>query len=327
MRFFANASYPFLDWRKRAYIISAVVIALGVAAMVFNTVRTGSWLNYGVDFTGGTLVQVDFNRPTTEEEIRSTVAAAGHRDWEIARFEGRDEFVIRMPSFQQQEGIDADARVTRALSGRYRPGDFRVVRTEAVGPKVGNELQYKALLAILASFAATLIYLAFRFEWRFGLGAIIATAHDILITLGFLAVTGTEISLATVAALLTIIGYSLNDTIVVYDRIRENLQKPRRGGSFLQLLNTSINETLSRTVLTGGSTLGTLIALYLFGGAVIQDFALVMILGIIVGTFSSIFVAAPALYEIEKRWPHYGSGAKPSARTSAAARDRAASAV
>ena len=302
MRLFENANYPFLDWRKRAYIISAVVILAGVAAMAFNTARIGSWLNYGVDFTGGTIVQLDFNRPTTVEEIRATAARTGNDEWEITRFGEVDEFVVRMPSFEQEAGQDAGTRVRQALSSRYSPNDFKVVRTEAVGPKVGNELQLKALWAILLSFGATLIYLAFRFEWRFGLAAVIATAHDILITLGFLAVTRTEISLGTVAALLTIVGYSLNDTIVVFDRIRENLHKPRRG-NHIQLLNTSINETLSRTVLTGGSTLATLLSLYILGGPVIRDFALVLILGIIVGTFSSIFVAAPALYEIEKRWP------------------------
>jgi len=302
MRVFENASYPFLDWRKRAYVISAVLILAGIAAMAVNYARIGSWMNYGVDFTGGTIVQLDFARPTSVEEIRAAAARAGHSDWEITRFGNADEFVVRMPSFEQEAGQDAGNRVAQALSQSYQQGAYDVVRTEAVGPKVGSELQLKALWAILLSFGATLIYLAFRFEWRFGMAAVIATAHDILITLGFLAATRTEISLGTVAALLTIVGYSLNDTIVVFDRIRENLHKPRRG-SHLQLLNTSINETLSRTVLTGGSTLATLLALYIFGGPVIRDFALVLILGIIVGTFSSIFVAAPALFEIERRWP------------------------
>ncbi|MDQ3388083.1 MAG: protein translocase subunit SecF [Gemmatimonadota bacterium] len=303
MRIFENAKYPFLTWRWRAYLISGLFILVGVVAMTWNTVRTGSWLNYGVDFTGGTIVQVEFSRPTTVEEIRAAASSAGRDDWEISRFGAEDEFVIRMPTFEQEVGQDAGTRVEQGLSGRYSAADMEVVRTEAVGPKVGSELQTKALWAILLSFGATLIYLAFRFEWRFGVAAVIATAHDILITLGFLAVTGTEISLGTVAALLTIVGYSLNDTIVVFDRIRENLHKPRRGMNFMQLLDLSINETLSRTVMTGGSTLATLFSLYIFGGPVIQDFALVLILGIIVGTFSSIFVAAPALYEIERRWP------------------------
>jgi preprotein translocase subunit SecF len=325
MRLFENARYPFMEWRTRAYVFTAVVLALSIGAMIFNTVSTGSWLNYGVDFTGGTIVQVNFKQPTTVEEIRGAAAQGGHGDWEIARFGASDEFVIRMPSFEQEAGADAATRVTEGLSTRYQTADFAVTRTEAVGPKVGNELQQRALLAIILSFAATLVYLWFRFEWRFGLAAIIATAHDIVITLGFLAVTRTEISLATVAALLTIVGYSLNDTIVVFDRVRENLAKPRKAGaSYMQLLNTSINETLSRTVLTGGSTLATLLALYVFGGAVIQDFALVLILGIVIGTFSSIFVASPALFEIEKRWPRFNVKG-PSRSASSSQRTRSAS--
>jgi len=311
MRLFENARYPFMEWRTRAYLITAVLLIAGFAAMAYNVTSIGSWLKYGVDFTGGSLVQVDFKRPTTVEQIRSAAARGGHDDWEIARFGSGDAFVIRMPTFEQEVGSDASVRVAQGLSSAYQPADFTVVRTEALGAKVGDELQLKALWAILLSFAATLVYLGFRFEWRFGLAAIIATAHDILITLGFLAVTRTEISLTTIAALLTIVGYSLNDTIVVFDRIRENLAKPHRtGSSYMQLLNTSINETLSRTVLTGGSTLATLLALYFFGGGVIQDFALVLLLGIVIGTFSSIFVASPALYEIEKRWPKYNAKGK-----------------
>ena len=319
MRLFENARYPFMEWRTRAYLITAVLLVVGIGAMVYNVTSIGSWLKYGVDFTGGSLVQVDFKRPTTVEQIRTAAARGGHDDWEIARFGSGDEFVIRMPTFSQEAGSDAAVRVAQGLSSSYQPADFQVVRTEALGAKVGDELQLKALWAILLSFAATLVYLGFRFEWRFGLAAIIATAHDILITLGFLAATRTEISLSTIAALLTIVGYSLNDTIVVFDRIRENLAKPHRpGASYMQLLNTSINETLSRTVLTGGSTLATLLSLYFFGGGVIRDFALVLLLGIVIGTFSSIFVASPALYEIEKRWPKYNTKGKP--RTSSPAK-------
>ncbi|MDQ3308927.1 MAG: protein translocase subunit SecF [Gemmatimonadota bacterium] len=303
MKIFANARYPFLEWRRKAYLVSAVLLALGLVAMGTNYARTGSWLNYGVDFTGGTLVQLDFNQATSVERIRATAAGAGVPQWEITRFGGADEFVIRMPTFEQAPGTDASQRVSQVLSRGFQPNEFRVVRTEAVGPKVGRELQQRALLAILASFAATLLYLAIRFEWRFGLAAIIATAHDILITLGVLAASRSEISLGTVAAFLTIVGYSLNDTIVVFDRIRENLGKPRTGRSYMEVLNASINETLSRTLLTGGSSLATLGALFFFGGPVIRNFAWVLILGIIIGTFSSIFVAAPALYEIERRWP------------------------
>jgi preprotein translocase SecF subunit len=172
--------------------------------------------------------------------------------------------------------------------------------TDAVGPKVGSELQRKAGLAILMSFALTLIYLAFRFEWRFGVAAIIATFHDITIAIGFISLLNIEITLATVAAILTILGYSLNDTIVVFDRIRENLKK-RRKDKYKDIINSSINETLPRTVLTSGTTLATLLALFILGGAVVRPFALVLIIGIVIGTYSSIFVASPTLLEIEER--------------------------
>ncbi|MDX1494611.1 MAG: protein translocase subunit SecF, partial [Longimicrobiales bacterium] len=186
------------------------------------------------------------------------------------------------------------------------------VRTELVGAKVGGELQQKALLAVLFSFVLTLVYLAFRFELRFGLAAVIATFHDILITLGFLAVFRVEIALPTVAAILTILGYSLNDTIVVFDRIRENMRmKGARKRDPVDLVNQSINETLPRTVLTSGTTLAVLFALLVLGGAVIRDFTIVLILGVVIGTYSSIFVASPALIEIQKRW---GTGTSRSER-------------
>jgi preprotein translocase subunit SecF len=310
MRVFQNANYPFMQWRRRAYIITAILFLGGFAAMGMNIARTGSWMNYGVDFTGGTLVQVQFQRPVTVEKIRDAARAAGHNEWEITRFGTGNEYVVRMPSFRGEVQSTSEGRVLQALNPAFG-NDVKVTRVEAVGPKVGNELQRNALLAILGSMAATLLYLWFRFEWRFGLAAIGATGHDLVITLGIIALLRTEVNLGTVAALLTIVGYSLNDTIVVFDRIRENLAKPHRtGSSYMQLLNTSINETLSRTVLTGGSTLATLLALYFFGGGVIRDFALVLLLGIVIGTFSSIFVASPALYEIEKRWPKYNAKGK-----------------
>lgn len=304
MRIFQNANYPFMQWRKRAYMITALLLLAGVIGMVLNVGRFGSWLNYGVDFKGGTLVQLRFNSAVPADQIRSAARAAGHDDWEITNFGGADEFVVRMAAFQGSLGQTAEQQVQEVLSSRFQADQYSIVRTEAVGPKVGNELQLSALIAILLSFLVTLMYLWVRFEWRFGLAAIAATAHDILITLGVLALLGNEVSLGTVAAFLTIVGYSLNDTIVVFDRIRENLAKPRGGRSFEEILNQSINETLPRTVLTASGTLVTLVSLLLFGGPVIRDFALVLILGILIGTFSSIFVASPALYLIEQKWPH-----------------------
>ena len=301
MRVFANAKFPFLHWRRRAYILTAVVLAVGFGAMIRNVLDPDirNWQNYGIDFTGGTVVQVRFENPTNVERVRQVTG----NEWEIVQFGGGNEYLIRLGTFDQGAEADASRLVSAALATGYAADDFRIVRTEGVGPKVGAELQRNALIAIVLSLGATLLYLALRFEWRFGVAAVLATTHDILITLGFLALIQSEISLGSVAALLTVVGYSLNDTIVVFDRIRENLARPVRGESFTAMLDRSINETLPRTVLTGTTTLATLFSLLIFGGPVIRDFALVLILGIVIGTFSSIFVAAPVLYLIEQKWP------------------------
>jgi preprotein translocase subunit SecF len=285
--------------------------------MLYNIATIGSWLNYGVDFSGGTVAQVQFNQPVATDQLRA--AGSG---WEIANIgdPARNEFIIRMGSFNENLGQDPTTGLKQTLDARFGEGSYQVIRTEAVGPKVGEELQTRALFAILISFGMTLVYLAFRFEWRFGVAAIGATLHDIIITLGLLAILRSEISTATVAAFLTIVGYSLNDTIIVFDRIREELAKRIRGEEYITLLDRAINETLPRTVLTAGTTLASLTALYIFGGEVIRGFAQVLILGIGLGTFSSIFVASPLLYFVEKRWPPKGKkvvGAGASSRRTA----------
>lgn len=295
MRFFRNAKFDFLAVRRRAYLFSFILIGVGLVSLILHRGP-----RYGVDFTGGTLVQVEFVEPTRVADVRAAMSGAGMEGAQIQRFGESNEFLVRTATFAEV-GEDAVLEEIRgALSAAYGADGYEIVRVEAVGPKVGSELQRRALLAILMSFALTLVYLAFRFEWRFGVAAIIATLHDILITLGFISVMNIEVTLATVAAILTIVGYSLNDTIVVFDRVRENLKK-RRKEEYKTILNASINETLPRTVLTSGTTLATLLALFLFGGAVVAPFALVLILGITIGTFSSVFVASPALLEIEQR--------------------------
>jgi len=308
MRLFQNASYQFIEKRRAAYVVSGIALLVGIAAMIFNITSLGSWLRYGVDFTGGSLVQVQFQDNVSIEELRSALGGV-----EITRFGEEDlhEFVIRAP-LDEETSITAVAEAIEAQVGANLPGQaFEVVRTELVGAKVGSELEQKAFLAIMFSFALTLMYLAVRFELRFGLAAVIATAHDILITLGFLALFRVEIALPTVAAILTILGYSLNDTIIVFDRIRENMGlKGARKRDPVELVNQSINETLPRTVLTSGTTLAVLFALLILGGAVIRDFTIVLILGVLIGTYSSIFVASPALIEIQKRWGVGESGEK-----------------
>ncbi len=307
MRIFADADYPFLSWRHKAYLVSGLLLLAGVLAMVINAVALGSWLRYGVDFTGGTMIHVNFASAVQADEIRAV-----NPDWQITRFGEVDEseYLIRIPTFENSLGVDPVAEVSNGLTQAFGEDSFEVVRREAVSARVGGELQQRALLAILISLVGTLLYLAYRFEWRFGLAAVVGTLYNVLVTLGIVAMLRMEVSLTTVAAVLTIVGYSLNDTIVVFDRIRENLSK-HRTVSFMETCDRAVNETLPRTVLTSGTTLATLLTLYLFGGAVIRDFALVLILGVAIATFATIFVATPALAEIEARWPRRKQRATP----------------
>jgi preprotein translocase subunit SecF len=300
IRIFQNARYPFLAWSRRAYLISGALLAIGIGAMIVNVFSIGSWLDYGVDFTGGTRVVARFAQGTTVNDIRD--ALGGDQSLPISRFGAENEFTIRVPPDGSQDPDAAVNEVVAALEASPAIGEFEVLEREFVGPTIGGELQWRALLAILISFGATLIYLAFRFEFRFGLAAVIATVHDILITLGFMALLRLEVSLPAVAAILTVIGYSLNDKIVVFDRIRENLNK--KGGrreNPAALIDRSVNEVLPRTCLTGGATLGVLVVLSILAGTVIRDFALILLIGIIIGTYSSMFIGAPALLEIQKR--------------------------
>ncbi len=304
MKLFHHAAYRFIEKRRAAYVFSAIVLSLGIGAMILNVVQIGSWQNYGVDFEGGSLVQVQFGTPVEAGQIREALGPENAA--EVTTFGADNEYLIRAPIEDDASITEVADRIEGLLSEAFGPGSFEVRNTELVDPKVGGELQQKALLAIMFSMLLTLTYLAMRFELRFGLAAVIATAHDILITLGFLAAFRVEIALPTVAAILTILGYSLNDTIVVFDRIRENMQaKGARKRDPIDLVNQSINETLPRTVLTSGTTLAVLLSLLVLGGAVIQDFTIVLILGVVVGTYSSIFVASPALIEIQKR---FGTG-------------------
>jgi preprotein translocase subunit SecF len=300
MRLFANANYDFLGQRKWAYGISLAFSVIGLAVLLFRGV------NYSVEFTGGTLIQVETERPADVGELRNALQARGIEGAEIQTFGSDREIVIR--ARVAREGSDAnDTQATanavgQALDATLGAGNYQIVRTEAVGPKVGSELRQQAVFAILMSFLAVLAYLAYRFEWRFGVAAVVATAHDIIAALAFIGFARLEVSLFVVAGLLTIVGYSLNDTIVIFDRIRENLHRSKREG-FQSILNRSINETLPRTFFTGTTALGSLLALAILGGDVVRPFALLMLFGVIVGTFSSIFIASPVLLAIETRWP------------------------
>jgi preprotein translocase subunit SecF len=300
LRLFSDAHYDFIGFRRYAYMVTALVLVPG---LLFVLVKG---LNYSIEFTGGTLLQIQSKKPVDVGQLRSGLDRQGIRGAEIQNFGAANEYVIRArvakPGSDANDTQATAAAVTQALDAVLGQGSYTVVRTEAVGPKVGGELRQKAFLAIFLSFFAVLAYLAYRFEWRFGLAAVIATAHDILATIAFIGVMRLEVSLTVVAAVLSMVGYSLNDTIIIFDRVRENLHRHKHE-SFEQILNRSINETLPRSVLTHGTTMASLIALTVFGGEVIRPFALVMLFGVFTGTFSSIYIASPVLMAIEKRWP------------------------
>jgi preprotein translocase subunit SecF len=301
LRIFHDTHYDFIrPWRIMVGVTVAF-ITIGIGSLALRGVR------YGIDFTGGTLVQLRFTQPPDVGQLRSALDAGGVHEAEIQTFGSNRDFTVRAREAVRNEAQAGSAdsvsvHIDSVLSRRYGPGSYTIVRTEAVGPRVGGELRRGALIAILISFGVTLLYLAIRFEWRFGVAAVLATAHDILTTLAFIKLLNLEISLTIVAAILTVIGYSLNDTIIIFDRVREDLRQ-KRPESLYATLNRAINETLPRSVMTHATAFAATLALWLFAGEVIRPFAWVMGFGIVTGTFSSIYVAGPVLLWIERRYP------------------------
>jgi preprotein translocase subunit SecF len=315
IRIFNNANYDFFSVWRKAILATAAFFALGVVALL------ARGLNYSIEFTGGTLVQIEAPAQLDVGGIRSGLTAGGLPGAELTPFdEGRG---IDIRARTAAEGTDAEnteqtrAAVVGVLDQVVGAGNYTVNYSEAVSPKVGGELRTQAFFAIFLSFFAVLAYLAYRFEWRFGLAAVIATAHDIVLTICFIAIMHFEVSLVVIAAILSMVGYSLNDTIIIFDRVRENLHKHRRD-QLVPVINRSVNETLPRSVLTHATTLAALAALLVFGGEVIRPFAAVMAFGVFTGTFSSIFVAGPVLHLIEQRYPGVdGRGIKVAPRVKA----------
>ncbi len=301
IRLFANANYDFIKPHRLVYMLSAAFIVPGLLFLLIKG------LNYSIEFTGGTLIQITTTDPVDPGVIRNALSSGGIHGSEVSELVTQKEFQIRARLSPDQEQSEAAAQATtqavaRVLDGSVGEGKYRIDLTEAIGPKVGRELQSKAIIAILVSFIGTLIYVAFRFEWRFGVAAVLGTAHDLLAALAFIMYLRLEVSLVLVAAILTVKGYSLNDKIVIADRVRENLRKYRRDNLY-GILNRSVNETIPRTILTGGTTLATTLVLSFLAGEVIRPFALVMSFGIIMGTLSSMFIAPHILLAIEQRWP------------------------
>lgn len=301
-RFFDHADYDLLRLRRQSIALALAFMIPGLALLAIRGV------NQSIEFTGGTLIELTANTDAINTaELRSTLEAAGISNPEITTFGAPNEFVIRARLDPRQEVTEeatqaTEAAIDEALRTAFGTDAFEIVRTEAVGPKVGGELRRKAVLAILMGFGAIFIYLSIRMEWRFAIGAVAATVHDIFSALAFLSYLNIEVTLAVATALLFIVGYSVNDTIVTFDRVRENLRKFKRKDMY-DVLNRSINETLPRTVLTSGTTIAATLAWVILGGEVLRGFAMVMTFGILTGTFSSIFMASPVLLAVERKWP------------------------
>jgi len=303
MRIFHNPNYKFINVRKVGYIVSATLIIISIISLFMH-----GGPRYSVDFRGGTFMEIRFEDKQNPEKllnveisrIRSVFNEFGLGTAEIKHYGSNQEIAARADVTENTDQLFHD--IVKKLSEGFPEYNVIEMRKETVGPKVGKELVGAAVLAIFWAIIFILIYIMWRFEFRFGIGAVVALIHDVIITLGIFSVLNIEISIAIVAALLTIVGYSLNDTIVVFDRIRENLKALKRQAfDYAAVVNRSVNETLSRTIVTSSTTLIVVLVLHFFGGAVIKDFAFALICGIIVGTYSSIFIASPVLVEFESR--------------------------
>jgi preprotein translocase subunit SecF len=280
-----GTNIPFMNWSRFGFFVSGLLCALAILLFVFKG------LNYGIDFKGGTTITIRTEQVADIEKIRSDLGSLGVGSIEVQQFGSPNDVQIRIGTLSGSGISDADAK--KAVKEKL--GASVEVRSEdTVGPKVSNELTQTAILAVVLGILLVLVYLWYRFEWQFAVGAVLSLLHDTLLSIGLFSLLGLEFNLQIIAAILTIIGYSLNDTVVVFDRIREFLRK-YKAMNLADLIDFSINSVLPRTILTSLATLTTLIALYIFGGEVIRGFAFAMIWGVIVGTYSSIFMAAPAL--------------------------------
>lgn len=284
-----DINIEFVGRRKLAVLVSAALILIGMVSLVVN-----GGPNYGIDFAGGTLAQVKFTEQTTATDIKKALETMDLSGMSVQQFgDDANEFLVRaQTSSTELQGLGH--KIKGVLEASYGVGKVEIRRVEMVGPQVGKDLREKGFKAVLFAIIAILIYITLRFEFRFAVGAVIALVHDVSITLGAFSLTGREIDLPIIAAFLAIIGYSLNDTIIVYDRIRENMGRYHKE-TFPVIVNRSINETLSRTILTSGTTLLVVLALFIFGGGVIHNFAFALLIGVLIGTYSSIFVASPLL--------------------------------
>jgi preprotein translocase subunit SecF len=289
----------FLGKRKLALIFSGILLLLSLGLVA------GKGLNFGIDFTGGTLVEVKFKEAPAIADIRDALTPAGFSQAIIQEFGAPEEILIRVQNQDASDSSKISTDILDALGTGLGADNVEMRRVEFVGPQVGDELTQAGLLAVLFAMLAILAYVTFRFKLRFAIGADAALMHDITLVVGLFALTGKEFTLPVVAAILTVIGYSLNDTIVVFDRIRENFEanrKKKHPDSEVDVVNGSINQTLARTLMTSLTTLLVVLSLFFFGGEVIHDFAFALIVGIVVGTYSSIYIASPVMLSLEGRF-------------------------
>ena len=287
-----KTNIDFMGKRKIAFATSAILIILSIVVLFTRD------LNFGLDFTGGTLIEVSYATAPEISDVRSNLAEAGMNDAVVQTFGAASDIVVRIPLGAEDGESEAQiSTVVLAALQQGVEGDVVMRRVEFVGPQVGDELKEQGILAVVYALIGIFLYVMLRFQWRFSVGAVTALVHDIIITMGVLAVLQVEFDLTVVAALLAVIGYSLNDTIVLFDRIRENFPRLRKASPF-EVVNTSVNETLSRTLMTSVTTLLVLMALFVFGGEIIHAFAFTLIVGVLVGTYSSIYVASTTLLEL-----------------------------
>jgi preprotein translocase subunit SecF len=290
MRIFENANYDFIRWRWHALALSTLLVLAGFAFMAS---RGG--IPLGIDFTGGTIVVVKFEAPVAEDAVRQALQSVpGEKVVQSYGDPADNQVLVRLPQIGEEEGASLEEGARAVVDALQQAGlpKFELLSQEIVGPVIGRELQLKGIYATLASIAGIAAYIAFRFRPAFAVGAIVATLHDVLVTLSFLAFFGYDLSLNIVAALLTITGYSVNDTIVIFDRVRENLRSKMRRDPLEKVVNTAVNQTLGRTVITAGTTFLAVLSLFVFGGEVLEGFAFTMLVGIVSGTYSTVFIAA-----------------------------------
>ena len=285
-----NPHIDFLGKKYIAFIVSGILSVIGVIAIV--QIATGS-ANLGIDFAGGTAIQFKFEKPVALHNVRVAIESGGLKDFDLQDLPSENKILIRVKKTDLKLGRISET-IENILKEKMPDNKYVVDSTTEIGPKVGGRLRADAAKAVVVAVIGILIYVAFRFQFKFGVGATIATFHDVLAVLGLFFIMGKEINLILITALLTVAGYSLTDTVVVFDRIRENL-KTRQRESVEAVMNMSINEVLSRTIITSTTVLLTSIALFFFGGEVLHDFSLAMIMGVIIGTYSSIFVASPVV--------------------------------